>query len=111
MPLVIETSGLSRYPRPIEETAYFCVLDLVERARMSGASGAHIDVAGRNGDLVIEIDVTDGINTDGANGGDLTAVSDRVDAAGGTLRVEEQPNRGRLITTSFPVVDLEVAPS
>ena len=110
MPLVIETSGLSRYPRPIEETTYFCVLDLVERARMTGASGAHIDVAGRNGDLVVEFDVTDSINTDGADEVDLTAVFDRVDAAGGTLRVEDQPDRGRLITTSFPVVDLEVAP-
>jgi signal transduction histidine kinase len=111
MPLVIETSGLSRYPRPIEETTYFCVLDLVERARMTGASGAHIDVASRNGDLIIDFDVTDGINTDGVNGVDLTAVSDRVDAAGGTLLVAERHDGGRRITTSLPVVDLEVAPT
>jgi len=105
MPLAIATSGLSRYPRPIEETTYFCVLDLVERARMTGASGAHIDVAGRNGDLVIEFDVTDGDEMD------LTAVSDRVDAAGGTLLVEVQPNGSRRITTRLPVADLEVTPA
>ena len=105
MPLAIATSGLSRYPRPIEETTYFCVLDLVERARMTGASGAHIDVAGRNGDLVIEFDVTDGDEMD------LTAVSDRVDAAGGTLLVEVQPNGNRRITTRLPVADLEVTPA
>ena len=105
MPLVIEASGLARYPRSIEETMYFCVIDLVERTRMTGASGAHVCVAARNGDLAIDIDVTDG-----ATGADFTAVSDRVDAAGGTLLVEERPEGGRRITTSLPVADLEVAP-
>ncbi len=104
--LVVKTSDLSRYPRPVEETAYFCLLETVERARMAGASAAKIDLAGRNGDLVIEIDVAGG-----TNGVDLTAIADRVDAAGGTLIVEERPNRGPLITTSLPLVDVELEPA
>ncbi len=65
VPLVIEASGLPRYPRSIEETMYFCVLDIVERIHMTGASGAHVGVARRNGHLITEIAVTEGTNAEG----------------------------------------------
>ena len=76
---------------------------------MTGASGAHVSVAGRNGHLIIEIAVTEDTSAEGITHLDLTAVSDRVDAAGGTLVVEEQPNRGCLIATSLPVLDHDEA--
>ena len=40
IPLAIDASGLVRYARPVEETMYFCVLEILEKARRSGAKSA-----------------------------------------------------------------------
>jgi signal transduction histidine kinase len=98
IPIAIDASGLSRYDRSVEETAFFCVLETLERARMSGAASARVGLVSRNGDLVIEIDVRDR-----ATDVDLTAVADRVDAAGGTLTIDETPDNQTLrIASSVP---------
>jgi hypothetical protein len=71
---------------------------------MSGAANAHVGVAGRNGDLVTKIDLG---SLDAEL--DLRAVADRLDAAGGTLAIEDQPERGRCIVSSLPIARLEGA--
>ena len=83
--LTVSADGLGRYGRESEETVYFCVLETVERARMSGASAASAAVVASGADLVVSLDVG-GSTTDL----DLTSVTDRIDAAGGTFTVEER---------------------
>lgn len=102
LPVELVVADLERYARPAEETAYFCVIETLEKARMSGAASARVDLATRNGDLVTEIGLGR-IETDL----DLRAVADRIDAAGGTLTVEDQADRGRFMISSLPVTYLE----
>ena len=95
-------ADLERYGRSIEQTAYFCVTETLERAHMSGAKSARVEVARRNGDLVTAIDVSR-LETEL----DLGAVADRIDAAGGTLRFDDLPSNGRSIVASLPIARAE----
>lgn len=98
----LNAEDLARYGRSIEETAYFCVTETLERAHMSGATGARVALAGQNGDLITEIDVP---HLETAL--DLGAVADRIDAAGGTLRFVELSANGRSIIASLPIARAE----
>ncbi|MFW2383346.1 MAG: sensor histidine kinase [Acidimicrobiales bacterium] len=102
----LETVDVERYERTIEETAYFCVTETLERARMSGATTARVGVAGHNGSLITEIDVGS-LETEL----DLRSITDRLDAAGGTLTVEGRRNDGPSIVTSIPVSQLDGVPA
>ena len=95
---------LTRYERPVEETVYFCVLEALERVRMSGAHSVRVAVTDRIRELIMEIDY-DGRGTET----DLTAVSDRVDAFGGTTGIELLPGDLTRITSRVPVGDSELA--
>ncbi|MGF1668591.1 MAG: sensor histidine kinase [Acidimicrobiia bacterium] len=83
LPLTVAADDLGRYPRPIEETVYFSVVEVVERARMSGATQMTVRLTGLAAELVMAVDVK------GSTDLDVTVVYDRVDAAGGTLSVSE----------------------
>jgi signal transduction histidine kinase len=96
--LSVIASGLARYDRQAEETIYFCVLETIEQARMSGASGVHVTVAEAGADLVLSIDV-DGRSTEL----DLTSVTDRIDAAGGRISIDERSGGATWITSVLPV--------
>ena len=98
-PIELEAVGLERYERATEATAYFCVTETLERARMSGATGARIGLAGRNGALVLSVDLRGQ-----AGNVDLTPVSDRLSAVGGTIAVEERPDDGTRFTSSLPAL-------
>jgi signal transduction histidine kinase len=106
LPVELVVSGLDRYTRPAEETVYFCVIETLEKARMSGVTGAHVAVVGRNGDLRAEI-YLQGSDADL----ELTAVADRLDAAGGTFTIEDQPNLGHHIVGSLPLIESETVPA
>ena len=45
VPSQLRLQGLGRYERSVEQTVYFCVLETLERSRMSGIEGAHVEVA------------------------------------------------------------------
>lgn len=98
IPLVLDVAGITRYGRSIEETVYFSVLETVERARMSGAREVEARLAAVNGELLIEVGL------DGVTEIDLTAVSDRIDASGGMLRID-QTDGGTALTARFQVLD------
>lgn len=100
----LNADDLERYGRSIEETAYFCVTETLERAHMSGAKSARVEVARRNGDLVTAIDVSR-LETDL----DLGAVADRLDAAGGTFAIAHRAADGPSIVASIPLVPAEGA--
>ncbi len=106
IPIELDAIDLERYERSTEETAYFCVTETLERARMCGATTARIEVAGRNGDLITVINLGR-LETEL----DLRAVADRLDAAGGTLTVRDKPEQGRCIVGSLPADQIERAGS
>jgi signal transduction histidine kinase len=104
IPVELNATDLQRYERSTEATIYFCVTETLERARLSGATSAQVQVAGRNGNLTTEINL-DSLNTEL----DLRAVADRLDAAGGTLTINPQPDRGQSIQGRLPLVGIEGA--
>jgi signal transduction histidine kinase len=104
--LSIETISVGRYTRQVEETVYFCMLEAVGRVRMSGAESIRADLRDGDGELVVQID-HDGRVTDA----DLTEVSDRVDAFGGTTRTETMSGGLSRITTRLPVTETALEPA
>ena len=97
IPLDVAVDGIGRYPRHIEETVYFCVMETIEGATQSGAKGLRVDLSEDTGDLVIEI-LHDGRAAEDA----LTAVSDRVDAFGGTTEISLLSGGGTRIISRLP---------
>jgi signal transduction histidine kinase len=79
LPVEIGLGTLPRYSKEVEETVYFCVLAAVTRAKMAGATSAQVEVHGDNAVLAVTV------SYDAAERGDLTALTDRVDAFGGTV--------------------------
>ena len=105
IPVALDLTLLQRYPRTVEETVYFCVVETIERARMSGAGEARVGITSHNGDLVTEVELGP-IET----GPDLQPISDRIDAAGGTFTVDVRSGRRPRITAALPVLDDVEAP-
>ena len=98
IPLDVEVDGIGRYPRPIEETVYFCVLETVENAVQSGARGVAVSVTAESSALRVEI------NHDGRTSeSDVAAVLDRVDALGGSTSVEAMNGARNRVVTMIPV--------
>jgi signal transduction histidine kinase len=104
--LTIETIGLGRYDRQTEETVYFCVLETVDRVRMSGARGMRVGLRDGDGELVMQFD-HDGRVTDG----DLTAVSDRIDAHGGSTSTEALTGDLSRIVSRLPATKSAMEPA
>lgn len=96
--LTVSADGLGRYDREVEETIYFCVVETVERARISGASATSAAIVASGVDLAVSLEV-EGCTTTL----DLTSVGDRIDAAGGTFAVEERPGSMTRIMSTVPV--------
>ena len=89
----------------IEQTAYFFVSESVDRAHMAGAHDVHVDLVDKSGALTITLD-HDGRST--VSGG--TAISDRIDAFGGTTNSEvTATQRSRTVVTIPPVFEIQEA--
>ena len=99
LPLQIDSGDLPRYSSQVEETAYFCGLAAVGRAQMAGATSARVDVQVDASSLtvVVTYDST-------ADHGDLSALTDRVDAFGGTVVSTSSPE-GTTLILELPVGD------
>lgn len=95
IPLAVDADGIDRFPRPIEETVYFSVLETVERARLAGATGATVRLTELEDGLVLAVEVQRVSDLD------VTVVFDRVDAAGGALSVARSDDATEL-TARFP---------
>jgi signal transduction histidine kinase len=94
----IAADGIGRYPPEIEATIYFSVLEAIDQSSGSG----RVTVAEDAGALTFTIE--------GANGGaGLEAVSDRMDAVGGTLNLESIKGGGTIVTGRLPATALEPA--
>jgi signal transduction histidine kinase len=109
LPVQVETDGIGRYPRDAEAAVYFCILEALQNvAKYSRASRATVALCCPGSHL--EFTVTDdGAGFDIANarhGTGLQGMTDRLAAAGGTLRVSSAPGLGTTISGGLPVSEL-----
>ena len=84
-----------RLPRPVEAAAYFvCAEAIANAAKHAPASTVAVTVAAAARGVAIAV-VDDGPGgADSARGSGLRGLADRVEALGGTLRVESLPGHG-----------------
>ncbi len=106
LPVLIEASGVGRYPRDAEAAAYFCILEAMQNvAKYAQASGAAITLSCPDGQL--EFTVTDdglGFDVETATSGTgLQGMADRLAAMGGTLLVRSALGLGTTVSGRVPV--------
>jgi signal transduction histidine kinase len=92
-----------RFPEHVEAGAYFLVAEaLTNSAKHAHASRVDVDIAA--GDGVLEIRVRDdGIGGADRAGSGMRGLEDRVEALGGTFRLESPPGGGTAIHATLPL--------
>ena len=99
LPVEVEADGLPRFRQEVEAAVYFCCLEAMQNVqKYAGAQSARVSLAQRDGRLEFEV-ADDGTGFDTATvrrGSGLTNMEDRLDALGGSFRVESGPGGTRL---------------
>jgi signal transduction histidine kinase len=107
VPVRVEPDGVGRYAPEIEATVYFCTLEALQNvAKYAHASTATVRLRAEDGTLRFEV-TDDGRGFDPASTGygtGLQGMADRVDAVGGSLRVESRTGGGTTVTGILPIV-------
>ncbi len=108
LPIVVDvaTEGVGRYPKVLEATVYFCVLEALHNVvRHSGASSAQVSLQEKAGRLSFEVrDAGTGFDPETiATGRGIVNMVDRMDVAGGTLSIDAAPGTGTRIVGSIPI--------
>jgi signal transduction histidine kinase len=104
-PIPIDRSGVSaeRFSDDVEATAYYVVAEAVTNAQRHARARA-IAIRVRRAGTSLRIEVQDnGIGAAREDGSGLQGLRDRVEAAGGTFRVESPPHGGTLVAALIPV--------
>jgi signal transduction histidine kinase len=103
VPVDVAAGLPARFPAPVEATVYFVVSEALANVAKY-ARAAHVWVVVTNPDGVVQVEVAD----DGEGGADpsagsgLTGLSDRVEALGGTFRVDSPAGGGTRIMARIP---------
>ncbi len=107
VPVTVDDEGLARLPGPVEAALYFCAMEAVQNAaKHAGATAVRVRL-GLEGDVCRLTVKDDGAGFDATGGADgegagLVNMRDRLDAAGGTLRVVSTLGRGTTVTAAVP---------
>ena len=103
IPLTLETDGVGRHERRVEESVYFCVLEAIDAAHMAAAHNIRVamDDTNRHLALTIEHDAPTEVH--------LTSVADRIDALGGTITDEHHPDGTTRLTCHLPTTQPAMA--
>jgi len=93
-----------RLAEPSEVAAYFVASEaLANAAKHSEASRIDVSVQRRDGNLVLSVR-DDGVGgVDPACGSGIVGLTDRVEALGGSIRVDSRPGKGTKITAELPL--------
>jgi signal transduction histidine kinase len=106
VPTEVDANGVGRYPREIEATVYFCVLEALNNvAKYAEATSARISLAQEDGHLSFEVrDDGAGFDVVAARGGTgLQGMADRLDAVGGSLTIVSEPGDGTTVAGRVPL--------
>lgn len=98
------TAPDERYPHELELVIYYtCTEALTNVAKHAAASAVTIDVA-RRGDELVAVVADDGVGgADPARGSGIRGLVDRVEAVGGSLRIESPGGGGTRLVTAVPL--------
>jgi signal transduction histidine kinase len=101
----VEMAGPGRrLPGPIEATAYYVVAEaLTNVAKYAKATAATVAATAAEDCLRVEVRDDGAGGADMARGTGLRGLADRVEALGGTLRVESPPGGGTLVAAAIPL--------
>jgi signal transduction histidine kinase len=103
LPVELNREAHERLPESIELAAYFVVSEaLTNVAKYADASHAKVNVARRNGKLLVEV-ADDGVGgADPDNGTGLRGLADRLAVIEGRLEVDSPPGEGTTIRARIP---------
>jgi GAF domain-containing protein len=104
IPVELEVTTGARLPEPIEVAAYYVASEaLANTAKHAHASHIEMSLERRDTGLLLEIR-DDGVGgADPTGGSGLLGLSDRVEALGGSIRIQSQPGNGTSITVELPL--------
>jgi signal transduction histidine kinase len=104
LPVLIDAAPEERLPGEIEAAAYFVACEAIANAvKHARATQIRVSAQRRNGTLVIEVE-DDGVGgaRENGTGSGLRGLVDRVEAHGGTLRIESEPGEGTKVVGELP---------
>lgn len=103
VPVEIKVTG-SRLAQRVEAAAYFvCAEGLANIAKYASASRAAIFVTSQSARARVVVEDNGIGGADPARGSGLRGLADRVEALGGTLRVDSPPGGGTRLAAEFPL--------
>jgi signal transduction histidine kinase len=108
IPVDLDITTDVRLAEPIEVAAYFVASEaLANAAKHSQASRIDVSLEQRDPSLLLSVR-DDGVGgADTARGSGLVGLNDRVEALGGSIRVDSRPGKGTQIVAQLPL-DLEL---
>jgi len=108
IPVEVDITTDVRFAEPIEVAAYFVASEaLANAAKHSDATRIDVSLERRDGNLLLSVR-DDGVGgADASRGSGIVGLNDRVEALGGSLRVESSPGEGTQIVARLPL-DLEL---
>jgi len=104
VPVDLEVTADARYPEPVEVAAYYVASEALANAmKHARASRIEMSLAMRQGSLLLSVR-DDGIGgADPARGSGLAGLTDRVEALGGSIRLDSAAEAGTHITADLPL--------
>jgi signal transduction histidine kinase len=104
IPVQLEVDVQRRLPEPIEVAAYYVASEALANAvKHAQASRVDMSIGRRNGSLLLSIR-DDGVGgADPTRGSGLMGLTDRVEALGGSIRVESRRGEGTHVTAELPL--------
>jgi signal transduction histidine kinase len=110
VPVQVQVGVGGRLPERVEVAAYYVVAEaLTNVAKHANASLVEVDVDADDGLVRLAVR-DDGVGgADPGRGSGLVGLKDRVEATGGSLRVDSRPGEGTTLTVELPVEALAPA--
>ena len=106
LPVHVDADGVGRYTQEIEAALYFCTLEALQNVqKYAKASNATVRLREAGDQLLVEVS-DDGSGFDVAitsRGAGLTNMEDRLEALGGTLRIETSLAHGTTLRARVPI--------
>jgi signal transduction histidine kinase len=105
VPVTVDAVGIGRYPQETEAAVYFCVLEALQNVqKYAHAHQAAVRLSDVDGELRFVIK-DDGVGFDiesAQPGTGRTNMQNRLDALGGSLRIESSQRHGTLVSGMLP---------
>jgi signal transduction histidine kinase len=104
VPVELDVDVQGRLPEPVEVAAYYVVSEaLANAAKHAHASAAQVEAQARDGLLHLSVR-DDGVGGAAPGGGSgLVGLADRVEALGGTIRVDSPAGQGTRLQIDLPI--------